>query len=115
LSSRLCNRISTGDLDLAAVEELPTSAALGELTRHKGIGPWTAEIYLMFCAGHPDIFPAGDLVLRKAVSDAFFIEPLLDSRALTSIAVNWAPYRATAALLFWRFYAATRGRQGIGA
>jgi DNA-3-methyladenine glycosylase II len=109
----LARAISTGDLDLASVETLPTSAALAELTRHKGIGPWTAEIYLMFCAGDPDIFPAGDLALQKAVSDALLIEPLVDSRTLASIAADWAPHRATAALLFWRFYAATRGRQGI--
>ena len=78
-----------------------------------GIGPWTAEIYLMFCAGHPDIFPAGDLALQKAVGDAFNIDPHPDRRALIAIAAKWAPYRATAALLFWRFYAARRSREGL--
>lgn len=102
-----------GDLDLGALEKLAADAAIDELTRHKGVGPWTAEIYLMFCAGHPDIFPAGDLALQKAVGDAFGIAPYPDRKTLTAIAAAWAPYRATAALLFWRFYAARRQREGV--
>jgi DNA-3-methyladenine glycosylase II len=98
------------DLDFDAVERLPAEEAIAELTRHKGIGPWTAEIYLMFCAGHPDIFPAGDLALQKAVGEAFGIDPHPDRRTLMEMAAQWAPHRATAALLFWRFYGAKRGR-----
>jgi DNA-3-methyladenine glycosylase II len=109
----LAEEIISGRLDLAALEKLPAEAAIAELTSHKGIGPWTAEIYLMFCAAHPDIFPSGDLALRKAVGDAFLIEPVPDIRAVTAIAAQWAPHRATAALLFWRFYAATRRREGL--
>lgn len=102
-----------GELDLAAIEELPGERAITQLTRYKGIGPWTAEIYLMFCTGHPDIFPVGDLALQKAVADAFSIEPLPDRRTLVAMAAQWAPYRSTAALLFWGFYAARRKRQGL--
>jgi DNA-3-methyladenine glycosylase II len=104
---------AAGSLDFSALEKLSAEAAIAELTRHRGVGPWTAEIYLMFCAGHPDIFPAGDLALQKAVGDALGIEPHPDRRALIALAANWAPYRATAALLFWRFYAARRNREGI--
>ena len=102
-----------GRLDFTAIASLPAEAAIASLTRYKGIGPWTAEIYLMFCAGHPDIFPAGDLALRNAVADAFDIEPYPTPRALARMASEWAPYRATAALLFWRFYAARRHRDGL--
>lgn len=109
----LAEVIVAGDLDFSAVETLGAEAAIAELTSHKGIGPWTAEIYLMFCAGHPDIFPAGDLALQKAVGDAFGLDPHPDRRALMAIAAEWAPYRATAALLFWRFYATRRNREGI--
>lgn len=109
----LAMAVVAGDLDFAVVERLSAEEAIAELTSHKGIGPWTAEIYLMFCAGHPDIFPAGDLALQKAVGDAFGIEPNPDGRALTEIAAGWAPHRATAALLFWRFYAARRNREGL--
>ncbi|WP_233214006.1 DNA-3-methyladenine glycosylase family protein [Pollutimonas nitritireducens] len=109
----LAEAIVAGGLDFAAVEVLGAEDAIARLTSHKGIGPWTAEIYLMFCSGHPDIFPAGDLALQKAVGDAFNIVPSPDRRALMAIATQWAPYRATAALLFWRFYAARRNREGM--
>lgn len=102
-----------GELDFTAIEGLSGELAIATLTHYKGIGPWTAEIYLMFCTGHPDIFPAGDLALQKAVADAFSIEPHPDQRALVAMAAKWAPYRATAALLFWQFYAARRKRQGL--
>ncbi|MGB3289720.1 MAG: DNA-3-methyladenine glycosylase [Burkholderiaceae bacterium] len=109
----LAEKFVAGDLDVDALEALSAEEAIAALTAHKGIGPWTAEIYLMFCAGHPDIFPAGDLALQKAVGDAFGIDPHPDRRALADIAARWAPYRATAALLFWRFYAARRSREGV--
>jgi DNA-3-methyladenine glycosylase II len=105
--------VAAGQLDFSVVHGLPAQEAIARLTSHKGIGPWTAEIYLMFCAGHPDIFPAGDLALQKAVGDAFGIDPCPDRRALIAIAADWAPQRATAALLFWRFYAARRNREGV--
>ncbi|MDB5622885.1 MAG: DNA-3-methyladenine glycosylase 2 family protein, partial [Devosia sp.] len=54
-----------GELDFSHLETLPAAAAVDYLTAHKGIGPWTAQVYLMFCAGHPDVFPAGDLALLK--------------------------------------------------
>src|SRR5690606_8698507 len=109
----LAEVIVAGGLDFSAVEALGAEAAIAQLTSHQGIGPCAAEIYLMFCAGHPDIFPAGDLALQKAVGDAFGIDPHPDRRALTAIAAKWAPHRATAALLFWRFYAARRNREGL--
>jgi len=108
----LATAVEQGDLDLAHVAGLPGEAALAELTRHPGIGPWTAEIYLMFCAGHPDIFPSGDLALQKAVAHALQL-PALNARQLADLAQAWAPYRATAALLFWRLYAVMRGRQAL--
>ncbi|MCD0502876.1 DNA-3-methyladenine glycosylase family protein [Bordetella petrii] len=106
--------LRAGDLDLAAIEALPADAAIAALTRHKGIGPWTAEIYLMFCAGHPDIFPAGDIALQKAVGEALTPGQYPDRKQLIRIAAAWAPYRATAALLFWGFYRKARQRDGLG-
>ncbi len=105
--------IASGELDLAAAATLPAEQAIQSLTRYHGVGPWTAEIYLMFCAAHPDIFPVGDLALRKAVGDAFGIQPYPAPRAVADIAAGWAPCRSTAALLFWRFYAATRHRDAL--
>lgn len=105
--------IASGDLDLADVVTLPADQAIAAMVRHKGIGPWTAEIYLMFCAGHPDIFPVGDLALRKAVVEALDLDSATDHKTLFALAARWSPYRSTAALLFWRFYAAVRQRQGV--
>lgn len=102
-----------GELDLSATAALPADEAIATLTRHRGVGPWTAEIYLMFCAAHPDIFPAGDLALRRAVGEAFELPADPAAKALAGMAHAWAPWRSTAALLFWRFYAARRHRNAL--
>jgi DNA-3-methyladenine glycosylase II len=102
----LAEAIVARRLDLAALETLPADEAIAALCEIRGIGPWTADIYLMFCAGHPDIFPAGDLALQKAVRHAFGLDARPVGKALDDIAAVWAPHRATAALLFWRYYAA---------
>jgi DNA-3-methyladenine glycosylase II len=104
--------ILAGELDLEAVAMLPSDEARAELVRHKGIGPWTAEIYLMFCAGHPDVFPAGDLALQKAVGHALGMDAFPSAKALVEIAAPWAPHRHAAALLFWRYYTAVLRPQG---
>ena len=102
-----------GTLDFAAIEAMPAADAVAALTAIKGVGPWTAEIYLMFCAGHPDIFPAGDLALQKGVAHALAMGERVASRDLITLAEGWAPHRHAAALLFWRYYAAMKNREGI--
>ncbi|MEQ1900409.1 MAG: DNA-3-methyladenine glycosylase 2 family protein [Devosia sp.] len=110
----IAEAIASGDLDLAAIDGMPPEEAAAELVRHKGIGPWTAEIYLMFCAGHPDIFPSGDLALQKAVGHALGMDAMPTARELSDLARAWAPHRHTAALLFWRYYAAVlRSQSGV--
>jgi DNA-3-methyladenine glycosylase II len=108
----IAEAIAAGDLDLDAIALMPSTEAVAELVRHKGIGPWTAEIYLMFCAGHPDIFPAGDLALQKAVSHGLGMDISPNAKQLASLAEAWAPHRHSAALLFWRYYAAVLRKQG---
>ncbi|GLQ54185.1 DNA-3-methyladenine glycosylase family protein [Devosia nitrariae] len=109
----IAEAVVSGELDFTLVEGLAAEEAVAYLTAHKGIGPWTAEIYLMFCAGHPDVFPAGDLALQKAVGHAFGLDASPSVKQLVSMALDWSPHRATAALLFWRYYAAIRDREGI--
>jgi DNA-3-methyladenine glycosylase II len=101
----IAEAIVGGALDLSLVDTMSGEEATAYLVAHKGIGPWTAEIYLMFCTGHPDIFPVGDLALRKAVGHALAMNTPTE-RELTVLAANWAPYRHAAALLFWKYYAA---------
>lgn len=102
-----------GRLDLPAIEALPAQEALAALVAIKGIGPWTAELYLLFCAGHPDIFPSGDLALQKAVAHALRLEQRPVGKALDAISIAWAPHRAAAALLFWRYYRALGMNSGV--
>ena len=102
----IAEAIVAGDLDLSLVDTMSGDDAVAYLTAHKGIGPWTAEIYLMFCTGHPDIFPVGDLALRNAVGHALGMTAAPTEKELTILAARWAPYRHAAALLFWKYYAA---------
>lgn len=93
-----------GRLDLEGVCRMETSQAISHLSAVKGIGPWSAEVYLMFCAGHPDIFPVGDVALVHAVHNAFGHDEKLKGRDLTAFAEGWSPWRSVAARLFWAFY-----------
>lgn len=102
-----------GTLDFAHLETLPVSEAVAYLTAHKGIGPWTAEVYLMFCAGHRDVFPAGDLALLKAVGHGLGLDARPTIKDMIGIAQAWAPHRSAAALLFWRYFAVLRDQEGI--
>ena len=102
-----------GELDFSHLETLPAEDAVRYLVAHKGIGPWTAEVYLMFCAGHPDVFPAGDLALLKAVHHGLGLDARPTIKDMIGIAAAWTPYRSAAALLFWRYFAVMRDREGI--
>lgn len=109
----IAEAIIDGALDFERIEQLDAEAAVAVLTALKGVGPWTAELYLMFCAGHPDIFPAGDLALQKAVHHALGLTTRPSVKQLIEIAAPWAPHRASAALLFWRYFAAIKERDGV--
>lgn len=95
------------DLDRLAGED--AGRAVSRLTALRGIGPWTAEVYLLFCAGHADIFPARDVALQSAVGHALSIAPRPAEKALSRLAESWAPWRGVAALLFWAYYRRIRG------
>jgi DNA-3-methyladenine glycosylase II len=97
-------------LDLEALAEAPAEEAHARLCAVSGIGPWTADIYLLFCLGHPDVFPVGDLALRNAVADAFDLEPPVDPAELGALAEAWSPWRSVAAFLFWSYYGARRAK-----
>lgn len=91
-------------LDLAHLASAPAEEAHARLCRVKGIGRWTADIFLLFCAGHPDIFPSGDLALQIAVRDALGLAEKPAPKELDALAELWAPHRAIAARLFWAWY-----------
>jgi DNA-3-methyladenine glycosylase II len=109
----IAEAMAAGTLDFDHLETLPAEAAVRYLVAHKGIGPWTAEVYLMFCAGHPDVFPAGDLALLKAAQHGLGLDARPVIKEMIGIAAGWAPHRSAAALLFWRYFAVMRDREGI--
>lgn len=91
-------------LDLSGLAAAPAEKAHSRLCEIKGIGRWTADIFLLFCAGHPDIFPSGDLALQIAVGEVFGMPDKPDVKTLDRIAADWAPNRGIAARLFWAWY-----------
>ncbi|MEE2474355.1 DNA-3-methyladenine glycosylase 2 family protein, partial [Pseudomonas aeruginosa] len=93
--------IVAGELDLDALAGASAEEAHAALTSIKGVGPWTADIYLLFCLGHPDAFPAGDLALQEAARIAFRMRKRPDARKLEALARKWRPWRAVAARLLW--------------
>lgn len=103
---------STG-LDLEAMCILPADEAIAQMTVLPGVGPWTAEVYLLFCAGHPDVFPSADIALQNAVRHAFSLQERPSAKALAAIAAAWSPWRSVAARLFWAYYANMKGREGV--
>jgi len=107
-----CHRLAAaaldGRLDLAGVARLDDAAAVASLTRHDGIGPWTAEVYLLMSLRRPDVWPAGDLGLIVSMRTVKRLRrPPSRDRAL-AIADAWRPYRAVAARMLWQDYLARR-------
>jgi DNA-3-methyladenine glycosylase II len=99
-------------LDLSRLCGLEAEEAIGAMTAVAGIGRWTAEVYLLSAAGHPDIFPARDVALQTAVGHAFGIDPRPGEKPLAKIAESWAPHRGVASRLFWAYYRQIKGREG---
>lgn len=104
--------VGDGSVDLDRLCGLEAPEAVARLTAIPGIGRWTAEVYLLSCAGHPDIFPARDVALQAAVGHAFAMEARPGEKPLVAIAESWSPWRGVAARLFWAYYRGMRGRDG---
>lgn len=100
-------------LDIDALAHMSAEEAHAQLVKIKGIGPWTADIYLMFCVGHADAFASGDLALQEAVRMMLRKRKRPDARALEKIAKAWKPYRSVAARLLWAYYAVMKKRDGV--
>lgn len=109
----LARAIMDGELDLDALASLNQEEALYRLRALKGIGAWTAEVYLMFCLGAPDIFPSGDVALRAAVGHALCLNERPAAARVDEIARRWSPRRAVAARLFWAYYATVMRRDAL--
>ena len=82
------------------------------LTALHGIGPWTADIYLLFCLGNADAWPAGDLALQEAARIAFGLKKRPDCQGMAKLAEKWRPWRGVAAHLLWAYYHVVKRREG---
>lgn len=100
----IAGEIVKGRLDLAALTDMPADEAHAALTALHGIGPWTADVYLLFCLGHGDAWPAGDLALQEAIRIAFGLATRPTAKAMASLGDAWRPWRGAAAHLFWAYY-----------
>ncbi len=100
----LARAILDGQLDLGALASMDDAAARSALTQIKGIGPWTADIYLLMALRRPDIWPSGDLALAVAVERIKGLDSRPSPEELDAHGENWRPWRAVAARLLWHYY-----------
>jgi DNA-3-methyladenine glycosylase II len=98
----LAERASDGRLDLGRLAELPDEDIVAALIEVKGVGPWTAEMFLIFHLGRPDVISTGDLGIRRAVQIAYGLDELPGPTDLERIAEPWRPHRTLACLYLWR-------------
>jgi DNA-3-methyladenine glycosylase II len=100
----LAEAILSGQINLSKLEELPDDVVRTKLTALKGIGNWTADVYLMFVLQHPDVFPIGDLAAVNALKRVKSVPADATKEELIAIAEKWQPYRTIASMLLWHYY-----------
>jgi DNA-3-methyladenine glycosylase II len=98
----LAEHVESGELEHARLSELPDEEVTEQLTAVKGLGQWTADMFLIFHLGRPDVLPVGDLGVRRAVERAYGLPDLPDAAQLTQIGEPWRPHRSLASLYLWR-------------
>lgn len=98
----LAEHVVNGELELERFDAMPDAEVEAELVAVKGLGVWTAHMYLMFHLQRPDVLPVGDLGIRRAVERAYGLPGLPDPAALTQIAEPWRPHRTLACRYLWR-------------
>jgi DNA-3-methyladenine glycosylase II len=98
----LAARASDGRLDTVHFPDLPDEEVTRQLVQVKGVGVWTAQMFLMFRLGRPDILPVLDLGIRKGVQRAYRLRKLPDAKRVEKIAAAWAPYRTIGSWYMWR-------------
>jgi DNA-3-methyladenine glycosylase II len=106
----LANAVREGRLDVDALATLPDDAVAQALVMHRGIGPWTADIYLLMGLGRPDIWPSCDLALLVAARSVKGLSRDASAARVARIAEAWRPFRSTAARMLWQDYLLGRGR-----
>jgi len=109
----LAREIATERINLDVLANEDADAAHHTLTALHGIGPWTADVYLLLCLGHGDAWPAGDLAVQEAVKIGLGLKTRPTTRETVSLAEPWRPMRGAAAHLWWTYYRAIKKREGV--
>lgn len=109
----IARELGTERLNLDVLAEEDADAAHATLTRLHGIGPWTADIYLLFCLGHGDAWPAGDLAVQEAMRIGLGLKSRPTVKEMQPLAEPWRPLRGAAAHLWWAYYHAVKQREGV--
>jgi DNA-3-methyladenine glycosylase II len=108
----LARELAAERLDLTRLANEDADAAHRTLTALHGIGPWTADVYLLFCLGHGDAWPAGDLAVQEAVKIGLGLPTRPTAKEMAGLAEPWRPLRGAAAHLWWSYYKAVKQREG---
>jgi DNA-3-methyladenine glycosylase II len=98
----LAEHVISGELELELLDVMPDEQVIEELVAVKGLGTWTAHMFLMFHLERPDVLPVGDLGVRKAIERAYGLDGLPDAATMQQIAEPWQPYRTLACRYLWR-------------
>lgn len=108
----IARAIDKGEINLANLVDTPADEAHAALTALHGVGPWTADIYLLACLGHTDAWPAGDLALQEAARLAFGLPARPTTKEMAALGDRWRPWRSIAARVLWSYYRIAKGREG---
>jgi DNA-3-methyladenine glycosylase II len=109
----LARELAAERLNLDVLGNEDADAAHNILTRLHGIGPWTADVYLLFCLGHGDAWPAGDIAIQEAIKMGLGLKTRPTAKEMAPLAEPWRPLRGAAAHLWWSYYRVLKRRDGV--
>ncbi len=109
----IARELAAERLNLDVLAEEDADAAHNTLTKLHGVGPWTADVYLLFCLGHGDAWPAGDVALQEAIRVGLGLAARPTEKQMVPLAEPWRPLRGAAAHLWWSYYHAIKKREGV--
>ncbi|WP_315753875.1 MULTISPECIES: DNA-3-methyladenine glycosylase 2 family protein [unclassified Bradyrhizobium] len=109
----IARELGAGRLNLDVLANEDADAAHATLTALPGIGPWTADVYLLFCLGHGDAWPSGDLAVQEAVKVGLGLATRPTAKQMMPLAEAWRPLRGAAAHLWWSYYRVVKKREGV--
>src|SRR6266702_4399639 len=109
----IARELAAERVNLEVLAEEDADAAHHTLTALHGIGPWTADVYLLFCLGHGDAWPAGDIAIQEAVKMGLGLTTRPTAKQMAPLAEPWRPLRGAAAHLWWSYYRILKKREGV--